>query len=379
MSLPATVVSFDLDGFENRECQSYNFILLLYTQFIVFSKFAERNRKMNVKKLLIIRFSSIGDMVLTTPAIRCLKKQKPEIEIHYLTKKVFNPVIEANPYIDKIHLLDNSLRSVIEDLKSENFDFIVDLHRNIRSRIVISRLQKPSAAFPKLNAYKWLLVNTKINLLPDIHIVHRYLKALQKLRIRYDGQGLDYVIPEKDRLDLSQILPDDFQNGYMLVVVGGKHNTKQIPEHKLVDICNQAKYPVVIAGGDEDRYMADEISKKLEVPGYNACGKYSINGSAYLVQQSAVVLTPDTGLMHIAAAFHKPLVTMWGNTVPDFGMYPFLPDEKQDSYRILEIKDLNCRPCSKIGFERCPKGHFRCMNDIPVEDALQAIREVTGR
>ncbi|MFW6019044.1 MAG: glycosyltransferase family 9 protein [Bacteroidales bacterium] len=330
-----------------------------------------------MKKLLIIRFSSIGDIVLTTPVIRCLKKQKPEIEIHYLTKSVFSPVIEANPYIDKIHQLENSLRSVIEVLKAENYDFIVDLHRNLRSRVVISRLKKPSATFPKLNAYKWLLVNTKINLLPDVHIVHRYLKAVQKLKIRYDGQGLDYVIPAEEQFNLSETLSSEFQEGYMLIVVGGKHKTKQIPEHKFVDICNQANYPVVIAGGKEDSYQAEEINKQLKVPSYNSCGKFSINESAWLVHQSSVVLTPDTGLMHIAAAFHKPLVTMWGNTVPDFGMYPFLPNGKKDTYRILEIEDLNCRPCSKIGFERCPKGHFRCMNDIPVEDVLQAIREVT--
>lgn len=329
-----------------------------------------------MKKILIVRFSSIGDIVLTTPVIRSLKKQKPEIEIHYLTKKVFSPVIEANPYIDKIHRLDNSLKAILEDLKSENFDFIIDLHRNLRSRIVISRLRKPSATFPKFNSYKWLLVNTKINLLPDVHIVHRYFKAVQKLKVDYDGQGLDYVIPEKDRLDLATILSADFQKGYMLVVVGGKHKTKQIPEHKLVEICNRAEYPVVIAGGKEDRNPADEIGKQLKVPYYNACGMFEINQSAYLVQQATVVLTPDTGLMHIAAAFRKPLVTMWGNTVPAFGMYPLLPEEQQKTYRILEVRNLNCRPCSKIGFERCPKGHFRCMNDIPVNDVLQSIREV---
>lgn len=331
-----------------------------------------------MKKVLIIRFSSIGDIVLTSPVIRCLKEYYPETEIHYLTKKSFSPVLKANPYITKIHEFDDDLGSTIHDLQTEAFDFIVDLHRNLRSRIVKTRLQKPSGTFSKLNRSKWILVNAKINLLPDVHLVERYFNAVEKLGVSYDGQGLDYYISGEEQMNMNELIPYDFHERYMLVVVGGKHRTKQIPEHKLLRICNEAGYPVILSGGQEDKQQAETVAGQLKVPVYNACGRHSINESAFFVKKASVVLSPDTGLMHIAAAFRKPLVTLWGNTVPEFGMYPFLSDENQDIYRIHEIKDLNCRPCSKIGFERCPQGHFRCMNEIKEEDVLQSIREVTN-
>ncbi|MCF8331749.1 MAG: glycosyltransferase family 9 protein [Bacteroidales bacterium] len=329
-----------------------------------------------MKKVLIIRFSSIGDIVLTTPVIRCLKNQQPETEIHYLTKKAFSAVLKANPYIDKIHEFDRDLGNIIQNLLDEDFDYIVDLHRNLRSRIVKSRLQKPTGTFSKLNRSKWILVNAKINLLPDIHLVERYFKAVEKTGVSYDGEGLDYFILNEEQMDMKEFVSSDFSENYMLVVVGGKHKTKKIPEHKLVRICNEAGFPVILSGGKEDIQQAEAVAGQLSVPVYNTCGRHSINESAYFVKKATVVLSPDTGLMHIAAAFRKPLITLWGNTVPAFGMYPFLPDNEKYRYRIHEIKDLNCRPCSKIGFERCPQGHFRCMNEIKEEEVLKSIREV---
>jgi ADP-heptose:LPS heptosyltransferase len=331
-----------------------------------------------LKKILIIRFSSIGDIVLTTPVVRCLKQQYPDSEIHYLTKKVFQPVLKANPYIHKIHMLEGDMNQLLSDLHSEGFDFVVDLHRNLRSRIVKLRLRKPSGTFSKLNREKWLLVNARINMLPDIHIVHRYFKAVEKLDVTYDNNGLDYFIPNDEKPDLKSVLPVEFHEKYLLAVVGGKHKTKQIPPSKMVEILNKASMPVVLAGGKEDIEQANQLMEKLSVPTFNSCGKFSINESAWLVKKAQAVLSPDTGLMHIAAAFRKPLISMWGNTVPEFGMYPFLPSHEQNKYRIHEVKGLNCRPCSKIGFERCPKGHFRCMNDIPAEEVISSIKSLAS-
>lgn len=324
-----------------------------------------------MKKILIIRFSSIGDIVLTTPLIRCLKEQLPECEIHYLTKKQFSPLLKENPSIDKIYHIGKGLSEVIKELKLENYDFVIDLHKNLRSFLVIFRLGKPFASFPKLNIRKWMLVNFKINLMPDLHIVDRYFKATLKLKIRNDHKGLDFFIPADEELAINN-LPSVLRNGYYAWAIGGAHQTKLFPVGKIIEAIKKINYPFIILGGPGDVNRGDEIVASTNTKVYNACGKYSVNQSASLIRQSEKLITNDTGMMHIAAAFNKKIISIWGNTVPAFGMYPYLPEDKTIS-KIIEIKDLSCRPCSKIGYSKCPKKHFRCMEDIDIGSLAEAI------
>ena len=318
-----------------------------------------------MKKILIIRLSSIGDIVLTTPVIRCLKTKLPDVEIHYLTKEQFLPVLVANPYIDKTFSIKDKIAEVLPEFKNESYDHIVDLHKNFRSKGIIVNLKKPSSTFSKINFKKWLTVNLKINILPHIHIVDRYFQAVKKFGVVNDGKGLDYFIPEQDEVD-KQKLPKQFQNGYVGWVIGGKHNTKIYPEEKIIEICRSINIPVVLLGGPEDREKGDRITKTVGDFVFNACGKFNINQSASLVKQAKKIITNDTGLMHIAAAFKKEIISLWGNTIPEFGMYPYMPGFENKSH-ILEVKNLSCRPCSKIGFEKCPKKHFDCMEKIDAE------------
>ncbi len=319
-----------------------------------------------MKKILIIRFSSIGDIVLTTPVIRCLKEQKQEIEIHYLTKKVFKGLIENNPYLTKIHTIDKDVKEVVNDLKKENFDFVIDLHNNIRSLQTKTALGKPSASFRKLNFKKWILVNFKINRMPAKHIVDRYLQTVSSLGIKNDNKGLDYFIPEKDEVNIAT-LPAAHQNGYIGFVIGARHVTKQLPLEKIISICKKLNQPIVLLGGKEDVENGNKIEKAVGATIYNACGKYNLNQSASLVKQATKIISHDTGLMHIAAAFKKEIISVWGNTVPDFGFSPYLP---APTSRIIEVKNLSCRPCSKIGYDKCPKGHFKCMVEINEEEII---------
>ena len=147
-------------------------------------------------KFLVIRFSSIGDIVLTTPVVRCLKKQVVTAEVHYLTKKSFAKIFEANPYIDKVHYLENDLNAVIASLQQEDFDYVIDLHNNLRTKKVKQALKKQAFSFTKLNIQKWLLTALKINKMPAIHIVDRYLQTLESFGVKNDGAGLDYFIPK---------------------------------------------------------------------------------------------------------------------------------------------------------------------------------------
>lgn len=315
--------------------------------------------------------SSIGDIVLTTPVIRAIKTQIKDCKVHFLTKKSFYPVLAANPYINKIHLVDEDLKEVYEDLKKENFDFIVDLHKNLRSKKVIFALKKPSATFNKLNIEKWVMVNFKMNYLPGIHIVDRYFQAVEGLQIKNDQNGLDYFIPESDEVEISK-LPKSHQDKYIAWVIGGNHSTKIFPSEKIIAICRKLNLPVVLIGGKEDIITGEKIRTEVGGLVFNACGQFNLNQSASIVKHAEKVITNDTGLMHIASAFNKRIISLWGNTIPEFGMYPYLPGSENKSH-IIEVKALKCRPCSKIGFKKCPKKHFDCMNKIKDEEIIGLI------
>lgn len=310
-------------------------------------------------KFLIIRFSSIGDIVLTTPVVRCLKQQVDGAAVHFLTKKAFLPVIAANPYIDRIHLLEDSLGQTIRAIKDEGFNYIIDLHNNLRTAIVKSRVPVISFSFSKLNFEKWILVNFRKDRLPPKHIVDRYLETVKLFDVVNDGRGLDYFIPPEDEINISG-LPQPFHNGYVLFAIGANHATKRLPAEKITALCKEMMLPVILAGGKEDLPAGEEIAGACGNLVINACGNYNINQSASLVRQADVVITHDTGLMHIAAAFKKKVISVWGNTIPRFGMTPYEPHP--DS-AVFEVGGLKCRPCSKLGYSKCPKKHFRCMAD----------------
>jgi ADP-heptose:LPS heptosyltransferase len=313
-------------------------------------------------KFLILRFSSIGDIILTTPVIRCLKLQVPNAEVHFATKKSYKTLVENNPYIDKYFLLNQSDNELIRQLKAEKYDYIIDLHHNIRTLKIKVSLGVKSFSFDKLNWKKWLLVNLKINKMPIIHIVDRYLNTLENFGVKNDGKGLDYFIPEKDEFNLN------FQEKYAVYAIGGQHFTKKLPVIKMLELVKTIKLPIILIGGPEDFETGEHLVKKLQEdfwPGLviNMCGKCNLNQSASIIQKSDIVFSHDTGMMHVAAALKKKVVSIWGNTVPAFGMYPFATD-----YEVIENKNLGCRPCSKIGFSKCPKGHFDCMNSLVFND-----------
>lgn len=310
-------------------------------------------------KILVIRFSSIGDIILTSPVVRCLKQQVPGAEVHFLTKDVFRDLVAYSPYPDKVHTLEDDLGEVLPQLKLESFDLIIDLHNNLRTARVKRALGIPAHSFPKLNFEKWMLVNFKRDRLPRIHIVDRYLNTIEALGAKNDGQGLDLFIPPEREVALTA-LPDTHHNGYIALCIGGGHATKRMPPHKLVELAEQLDGPIVIVGGKDDGAVAARIADAVGARAFDATGKYDLLGSASLVKQAHSVITHDSGAMHVAAAFKKNVISIWGNTVPHFGMGPYIPQHPERAH-IAEVQGLDCRPCSKLGYETCPQGHFRCM------------------
>lgn len=321
-------------------------------------------------KILLIRFSSIGDIVLTTPVARCLKLQLGA-EVHYLTKKSFSNILTPNPNIDRVWCLDQNPGEVIADLKRQQFDAVIDLHHNLRSLRLKLALGRPASSFNKLNWEKWLLVNTGINQLPKRHIVDRYLDTVRHLGVQNDGAGLDHFIPAEAEVHPEMLHPGLNTGNFIAFVIGATHFTKRMPREKILEICQASTKPVVILGGKAEISEGEYL--QTHAPGVvNLCGQLSLHQSASMVRQAQKVVTHDTGLMHIAAAFSKEIISIWGNTTPDFGMYPYYPAGTNRN-TTMEVLNLRCRPCSKIGHQACPKGHFNCMNRQDVSRIIALI------
>lgn len=333
------------------------------------------NLSLKTEIFLIVRFSSIGDIVLTTPIIRCLKKQKPNCKIHFLTKSEYSFILKNNIYVDRTIEYSGDWDMMMRELKTHNYTQIIDLHHNARTLRLKKMLSKiPATSFNKLNIQKWLLTNFKLNFLPNIHIVDRYFETLKSLGINNDGNGLDYFIPEHEVISQNDI-PASHLFGFIGLVIGGALATKQLPINKLIELCTKLDYPIILLGGREDAKIGEELAKSNEGKIYNSCGKFSLNESADLVNKAKLIITNDTGLMHIAAAFKKPIISIWGNTIPSFGMTPYYGNI-QIANAIFEVNSLSCRPCSKIGHIKCPKGHFKCMQEQNIDAIVAAAKKL---
>lgn len=313
-------------------------------------------------KVLIIRFSSIGDIVLCTPIVRCMKQQLGT-EIHFLTKSRFKGVLENNPYIDEIIAFED-LDSSLELLRSNAYDYVIDLHNNLRSSKVCKTLGVQAFKLDKINIAKWMLVNIGLDKLPNKHIVDRKFDAIQSLGVEYDGEGLDYFF------ETDEDLLKGFENRKRRIgiVLGAAHYTKRIPLDLVKQITEDFDAEFFLLGGPAEQDLGEQLFLENKV--YNWCGKTSLQGSAQLMDTCDLIISSDTGLMHIAAALDKPIITVWGSTVPTFGMYPFIKNGG-NKHISQQVEGLHCRPCSKIGYNQCPKGHFACM----VNQKIEKIRE----
>lgn len=320
-------------------------------------------------KILIIQFASIGDVVLTTPVVRCLKQQMPNAVVHFCTKRSYQPILAYNPYISHVHYGGESLLALIRELRAEHFDYIIDLQNNLITDLIKVALACKSYSVEKQTIRQWLYIRWKINALSEQHIVDRYMATVQPLGIENDGQGLDYFIPYKDEVEIDW-LPETHQRDFVAFAIGGQSLTRRLPVKRLIELCLKINYPIVLLGDKTDRKVAEEIVRAVgERQIYNACGHYNLNQSASLLQRARVVFSHDTGLMHIAAAFRKKVYSIWGSTTPQFGFYPY----KTPHVR-LETSGLGCRPCSAIQSGNCPMKHFKCMNNLSFDFEVKELR-----
>jgi heptosyltransferase-2 len=312
-------------------------------------------------KILVIRFSSIGDLVLTSPVFRVLKAKHPNTAIHLATKAKLKSVLLDNPNIDQFQLLEGNIWSLAFQLRKENYDYIIDLHNNLRSLILKLILLKPFSAVKKMNLTKWRMVNLKHKLKVP-HIVDRYMEACRPLGVRNDGLGLQFYTDQISQKWIKDFLISD-PRPYSVFAIGGQFYTKRLPIDKWHELGCKYDQRIIIIGGKEDIKASQKLLALGNGKFENLCGQLSINQSAEIIRHSLKLFTNDTGMMHIGAAFNREIEVFWGNTLPEFGMYPYYPTKSSSCFESKQVLNLACRPCSKIGFKECPQGHFKCMSE----------------
>ena len=316
-------------------------------------------------KILIIRLSSIGDVLLTTPVVRCLKRQLDDVEIHFLTRDSNRQLLSSNPNIDKLPRLDKKISKTIARLRSEHYDYVIDLH-NIRTTARIRlALSSPKLVYKKENIHKFLTVITKRDFMSGRHVVDRYMDAVRPLGVTPDSQGLDLYLPEelKDsnlyKVDLDGVNVGELTSQpYVVIVCGAQHLTKCMPADKIHLLASYLSCRVVLLGDGDDRKRLRNFAIPFKSNVVNLCGKTSLLMSAAIISHASVVITPDTGMMHFAAAFHRKIIAVWGATTPSFGFSAY-----NSEHADCVVDNLWCNPCSRMGTGRCPLGHFKCMKN----------------
>ena len=312
-------------------------------------------------KVLFIRFSSIGDIVLTFPVVSSLKEKYPNAHISFLSKDSFIELLSAQPDIDYAHAFNGSIIKTRKWIRGQKFDLIIDLHKNIRSLSVSTLNAKRIFRFNKLNIRKKIYTSLKIDRLPEKHIVDRYFDSLKTLDLNKESKRRSFIIPAKSEIDLSNVF-DQVPDKFICIALGAKFNTKKIPLPLLEQIVKQIHVPIALLGDKNDVEAGNQLIEKLgHKTIVNCAGKYTILQSGSILKQAEKLITGDTGLMHIASFFDTQIISIWGNTSPKFGMFPYRQN-KGNTDVMFEKQGLKCRPCSKIGYDSCPKRHFQCMD-----------------
>ena len=303
-------------------------------------------------KILVIRFSSIGDIILTTPILRCLKSQL-NCNIDFLTIKKYQNLLLSNPSIQDIYLLKDKSSYTNDFLKDKEYDIIIDLQNNLRSLKIRLGLKIKSFVVAKENIKRYILIYFGVNLLNN-HIVDRYFKTVENLKVYNDNKGIDYAISNVPNLKFES------DKDYIAWCIGGTHEAKKLSVKQISNVITKLNIDVVLIGGANEKKMAAEIIKNtMTKKVHSFCGDISIEESAFLIKKSKLFLTNDTGMMHIASAFNSPIISFWGCTKPSLGFSAYMPNKNSENI----IVELSKRPCSKHG-KYCRFKSKGCIKDI---------------
>lgn len=332
------------------------------------------------QSFLIIRLSSMGDILLTTPLIRALRKKYPSSRIDFVIKMQFADCLTENHYLDNLYLFDSSSDGLCrfrKKLAYNRYDTVIDLHGNFRSLYLRQGLgANEICTFRKHKTKRYLLVHFGLNLYKNPRPVYlRYIDSVKSHGIEYDGQGLDFFISKEAQEGVRHRLEQlnfDFSPRAIALAPGASFETKRWPAERFAEIAARLQSSldcrIVIVGGSGDTAIADQISEACPQPVVNFAGKLSIMETAAAISFCRLVVSNDSGLMHLANALKKPTLSIFGPTTRELGFFP-LPELS----RVIENTNIPCRPCTHMGRHKCPKKHFDCMRSISVESVYSAI------
>jgi heptosyltransferase-2 len=344
------------------------------------------------QKILIIRLSAIGDILLATPLLRALRTQFPEARLDFVVKAEFADVLRYHPAIATLYELNTKnglpeLQTLGRRLREMRYEVIFDIHKNFRSRY-LAYAAKPQKLFQyrKHIFRRWLLVHTKINLMRRVPpIYQRYLAAAMPLGIPplpplAGGRWLELFWREQEEREADFAILREARLPLIGLAPGAGYFTKRWPAEyfgQLAANLIRRNRQVVILGGAQEIALAQQIEKTVEsMTGrrekiINLTGALSLLGSAAVIKRCQLLVANDSGLMHVAEAVGTPLLAIFGSTTAELGFSPQSP-----SSRVIENVGLSCRPCSHLGYAQCPRGHFRCMREILPDKVWAAAQEM---
>lgn len=330
---------------------------------------------MNIEKILIFRLSSIGDIILTSALVRCVRNKYPDASIDFVVKKQFSQLIKNNPHINNVIDLDTSLgfvglKQLRKQIQESNYDIFLDIHKNFRSLYCRSFLRKTKVSRYRKNVVKrTLLTSFGIDLYSDeLPVYQRFIDAAKLYGVDYDGKKTEFYLSEEDITDFQRIAKEngiDVERKYLVFGPGASFSNKQWPLEYftiLADMLQKHRIQIIIIGGkSEEKFSSEICSGSSNKNLVNLSGKLSLLQSATILKHAGLTVVNDTGMLHLSEALGVPVVGLYGPTSHQLGYYPILENSKGMGI------ELSCRPCSKMGANSCPKKHFKCMKDLKPE------------
>lgn len=338
-------------------------------------------------KALILRLSSIGDIVLASPLLRVLRARFPKAQIDFVTKTEFQDLVRSNQNLNFTYGYDPrtgfaGLRDLRARLAAERYDLIVDIHNSLRSRFLRSiRGVAHTVVVDKRVLERTALVKFKKNLYREVvPVADRYIEPLAPWGILNDGEGPELHIPDEVLFGvngrMSRLQLHRFEAAFGLCP-GARHFTKRWPEERFAEVgirlIRERDAAILLFGGDGDRAVTAKVAMAIGAATgpdrvFDLAGQLTLLESAAALEYVDAVVTNDSGFMHIASARHKPLVAVFGSTVREFGFFPV-----HSGATVLEVDGLPCRPCSHIGKASCPEGHLRCLLNTTADQVTRAV------
>lgn len=324
-------------------------------------------------KILIIRLSSFGDIILTTPVIEELKKKYPKAKIDFVVLDKFKEAIKGNKHINKLIIFEKErylgakgIKEFTKTIKGNNYELVIDLHSKIRSKLISRYLKVKTYRYNKRVWWKSLLVKMKlIKYTVDDTIVKNYFGAVKDLEVFYKGENLSFNFEKKDLERVKEY------RDFVVFAPGASKNTKKWTVDNFGRLANLINFnlekKIILIGGKNEFDELEKIRRVSADVCINLAGKLSLKESGALISKADFVVTNDSGPFHIARGVKTKAFVIFGPTDPKMFSY--------NENSILLCANESCSPCSLHGDEICPKKHFNCMKNLKADKVFEIIKE----